>query len=197
MRTVLAAAAAGALIMGSAAGAMAAAPSAKTDKNLYVHSVSIKGHSPLNVFDAETSVTPTTTLRDIAVRVSVRDKKSTYDAPSAVVTVELDAYRKKVSSKSAVGLLATPISVTLEDLPADSAKWDRFGGAVAVTADQAAELKALIMPDSPKVYLCISDVTVSGVNNTSTKVKKRINPAKGKVVRDCVKVINVSPDVQS
>ena len=51
MRTVLAAAAAGALIMGSAAGAMAAPASDKPapQATVKLQSVSINGHSPINV----------------------------------------------------------------------------------------------------------------------------------------------------
>ena len=188
MRTILAAAAAGALVLGSTAGVATAKPS-KPAPAPKIQSVSIHDHSPINVFSVDSA-------REIQVRATVRYTKGQVPVAAPVSTVTLAAYAKKVQAPAVAPLTA---AFTAENLPYYSnTKKDLRLRTVGYKLDQA-EVDALKValvaaaPTKSKVYLCISDVFVTGVTEQSKKVDKRLGDAKGKAVRDCVKVINVDP----
>jgi hypothetical protein len=89
MRTVLAAAAAGALILGSAGGAMAAKPDTKPapQTTVKLQSVSIKGHKTIDV-----GVLPAATVK---LRATIWDPANKYTS-TETVTLQLAAFTKKV-----------------------------------------------------------------------------------------------------
>ena len=92
MRTLLVAAAAGALALGSVAGATAA-PGRKSNDKPVLQVVNIVGHSPLNVFDVTTTDNTTMSVRPLTVRATVRYNGMT---PLPTISVTLDAYSSKV-----------------------------------------------------------------------------------------------------
>jgi hypothetical protein len=189
MRTVLAAAAAGALLLGSAGGAMAA-PKDKPAPMPKIQSVSIHGHSPVNVFSVESA-------REIKLRATLRyaSGKTPDKGTPAATQVWLDTFTKKVAGTP----ITTPDTPTIIVNPLDWSRQNkkdvRYAKTYKLTAEQVASLQAAVAEASKtqtKVYLCISNVAAEGVTDASSKVMKRLGD-KGKPVRDCVKVINVDP----
>jgi hypothetical protein len=189
MRTVLAAAAAGALIMGSAAGAMAA-PKEKPAPTPKIQSVSIHGHSPINVFNVDSA-------REIKLRATLRYTrgKTPVKELAPATQVWLDTFTKKVAGTP----ITTPDTPTIIVNPLDwswqNKKDVRYTETYKLTVEQVASLQVAVAEAAKtqaKVYLCISNVAAEGVTSKSTKVMKRLGE-KGKPVRDCVKVINVDP----
>ena len=152
MRTVLAAAAAGALIMGSAAGAMAG-PGAKGPRPRRNVKCDIHRHSPINFWDI--SGTPTDSVRTLKLRATVKDTKdvlvSPADvdadptvAPAATVLVDVAAgYNKKVG-----GMLANPAIVSLVDVPLLMVKEKKlsknFAAEYTFGTDQKSAIKAYL-----------------------------------------------------
>jgi hypothetical protein len=194
MRTVLAAAAAGALVIGSASGAAIAKPAKKQAAVPRIQSVSIWGHSPVNVHTIDSA-------REIKVRATVRyakDEAPQSAATSPTASVTLAAYAKKVQLPAVVPIAGPMAAETL--LFHSSSQKDLRLRTVGYKLDPA-EIAALqdavraAQDAKTKVYLCISDVDVAGVTAMSTKVTKRVAPTKGKAVRDCVKVIDVDPEL--
>ncbi len=202
MRTVLAAAAAGALLLGSAGGAVAkgkpeAVPAPQ--KNDRLVSVSIKGHSPIDLKTA----TPATAIK---LRAKLWDPKK--DSAATTVAVTLGVYTKKVNGDLFnLGTTAAPVLAPLsEETPLllkgsdtthkvkDYSATPAVQGAAPAlwTADELGLLATALDPGE-KAYICISAVTVSPDVNKSMNVKKRLGLAKGKAVRDCVKVIDSTP----
>jgi hypothetical protein len=205
MRTVLAAAAAGALVIGSASGAMATGKPHTVpapQKNDRLVSVSIKGHAPIDLKTASADAT-------VRLRAKLWDPKR--DSAATTVAVTLGVYTKKVGGElfnlgTAGAPVPAPPSVATQLVlkPGDamhkvkdySAAPLLKGASPALwTADQLASLAAALDP-TEKAYICIASVTVDPADTKlSTKVKKRVGPAKGKAVRDCVKVIDTTPVV--
>jgi hypothetical protein len=193
LRSTLAAATAGALVLGSAAGAVAAPGKGKGPKtpkpSLTV--VNIKGHAPLNVFDIVDDANGVS-LRDLKLRATVRDKaKTSVDPAQDTVTITLDAYSKKVSGTELDGF--DPITVTLARKNTKSKVNKRYQATHVFTTDEAAALAA-VQAANPKAYLCISDADAVGYDaeSQSKQTRKRLGK-RGKAVRDCVKIINVDP----
>jgi hypothetical protein len=192
MRTLLVAAAAGALVLGSVAGATAA-PGRKSNDKPVLEVVNIVGHSPLNVFDVITDLT-TTSVRPLTLRATVRYRAMTPPLPT--ISVTLDAYSSKVWGKD-----LTPsgsiTKVTLEP---------KLTGSTVNTYYQAthpftdAEAKAMkdVLATSKRAYLCISTADVTGYTypngwNWSTQTRERLNIGNVKPARECVKIINIDP----
>jgi hypothetical protein len=188
MRTVLAAAAAGALLLGSAGGAMATAKD-KPAPAPKVQSVSIHGHSPVNVFSVDSA-------REITLRATLRyaSGKTPEKGKAPATEVWLDTFSKKVAGTP----ILTPDTPTIKEplVWAWQNKKDvRYTTAFKLTADEVTSLQAAVAEATKtqtKVYLCISDVAAADVTDMSTKVMKRLGE-KGKAVRDCVRVINMDP----
>ena len=133
MRSVLAAAAAGALVIGSATGAMATGKPNRGHHHphgqaayLQLTKVDIHRHSPINVNAAAVT-------RDLKVRATVRDTDKVNNPTS--VTVVLASYGKR---KGAVTTAATPITVNL-DLTRTKHKAKDYVGTV-----KAADIKAAL-----------------------------------------------------
>jgi hypothetical protein len=194
MRTVLAAAAAGALLLGSAGGAVA--HPAKSGKShpapnsiVKLQSVSIKGHKPIDLakVDATTALT---------LRASVRDPKNVV-GPASTIDVTLGIFNKKVNGTQVDGTDSLPTTLVLKPTT-ESKKWKRFtGSAVLATvwdADQIGVLKELLKPGD-KAYACIDEAMPSfTVDKYSMQSKKRLAKGPKKPVRDCVKVIDSTPE---
>ena len=197
MRTVLAAAAAGALLLGSAGGAVA--HPGKSGKShpapnsiVKVQSVSIKGHKPIDLakVDATTALT---------LRASVRDPKNAVVAGSTIA-VTLGIFDKKVNGTQVPETDSTESTLVLKPTT-ESKKWKRFtGSAVLATVwspKQIGTLKDLLKPGD-KAYACIATATPSfTVDKYSMQSKKRLNKGVKKPVRDCVKVIDSTPVQQT
>lgn len=193
MRTVLAATAAGALVLGSAGGAIAHPTKKSTPAEPKLQSVSIKGHSPVNVFSI-------TSDRTITVRATVRYAKATPEVmPTGTVT--LAAYTKKVNGDP-ITLATDALEPITADLASSSkTKRDvRLKAEIALLETQVGALQAAVAANT-KVYLCIAAASVTesaaedapSIDGKSTKVKKRLGLKGKKPVRDCVKVISVDP----
>jgi hypothetical protein len=191
MRTILAAAAAGALVLGSAAG-VSAAPKVPSPANgpmvttvpVKFQSVSIKGHKPidLNGLPADAA---------IKLRAKSLGKKD----PAASVEVVLGVYDKKVGGTLVAG--SESDTVTL-DLRATKSKNVSFFAGDAVIAEvwEAGQLAVLAgaVEANGKAFICIAeaDLVPSTTEKNSMLVNKRLGKAKGKAVRDCVRVIDSS-----
>ena len=184
--------------MGSAAGAMAAPAAKKATPEAKIQSVSIQGHSPVNVFSVETA-------RAIKVRATIRYAKGVSlptEPPTGTAT--LAAFSKKVNGKDlALTLPTTPEATDLDPITTtllfrSKTKKDlRFANTVTpfkLSANQVIALQGAVAKataDKTKVYLCLSDVTFPNITETSKQVYKRLDAKKP--ARDCVKVVSVDP----
>jgi hypothetical protein len=190
MRTVLAAAAAGALILGSASGAAVAKgkPETKpapqsTVKPVKLQSVSIKGHKPIDL----AKVTDTSAIK---LRAKVLGKKQA----DATVAVTLGVYEKRVGGTLVTGS-ETLIPTSLAMRVTKPKRVSFFAGDAVITQvwteGQIGELAKAVEANG-KAFICIASADLLPVTNErmSMGVKKRLGEAKGKAVRDCVKVIN-------
>jgi hypothetical protein len=198
MRTVLAAAAAGALVLGSAGGAIAkgkpdTAPTPQTTVKL--QSVSIKGHSPLDLKGLTADSTAA-----INLRAKVWDPKRALKG-TETVEVTLGVYAKKSDKTRITGTeFSDPVQLKLAPGQTLTSKVKRFGVEPAVLTavwDYATELvpAADLLTPGAKAYICIATADVVGVDGEkkSVMVQKRLGERKGKAVRDCVKVIDSTP----
>lgn len=194
MRALLASAAAGALVLGSAAGVATAkgkpdsAPAPQSTVKL--QSVSIKGHSTIDV-----GVKPAATVN---VRTTIWDPKNVLQ-DKATVVLTLAAYTKKVNGQLVEAI--KPIEVPALTAGKMTKKTDRYVGSVTLSDDTIGQLQSFLGKDQ-KTYLCISTATVDpAVGKYSVKVQKRLG-VKGpqadaklvKPVRDCVKVVDSTID---
>lgn len=183
MRSVLAAAAAGALVVGSAAGVMAAPgkgkgkPPAKAGY-LQVTKVDFHRHSPVNVFG--TAVT-----RDLAVRATVRDRAKAEGADPTSVTVTVAQYTKKRGDLVPTGFTADVV-MTLNKAKRNE---KTYKGAVP-----GADLRTAFATLAPgaTAYVCIKDVVLVAPDPVSVKGDKK-PVTKKENGGDCVRVVNVDP----
>jgi hypothetical protein len=196
MRTVVAAAAAGALILGSASGAAVAkgkpettpAPQStvKQVKPVKLQSVSIKGHKPIDLAKVNEKSA-------IKLRAKVLGKKQ----EGATVDVTLAVYDKRVGGTmlKTDALTSESASKALEMRMTKPKRVSFFAGDAVITqvwtTDQIAALAGAVKTNG-KAFICIATADVKPVTDErmSMGVKKRLGLAKGKAVRDCVKVIN-------
>ncbi|HEX6887875.1 MAG TPA: hypothetical protein VF143_07195 [Candidatus Nanopelagicales bacterium] len=201
LRTVLAAVAAGTLVLGSAAGATAKGKPETVpapQKNDRVVSVSIKGHAPINLATAPDAAA-------IKLRAKLWDPNK--DSKATTISVKLGVYTKKVGGNllnlgTVEAPLAAPLSqaVPLTLQPGDETRKVKDYAAnpgvkgeppALWTAAQLGLVAAALDPGE-KAYVCIAEVSVSPATKYSMQVKKRLG-MKGKAVRDCVKVIDSTP----
>jgi hypothetical protein len=193
MRTLLVAAAAGALVLGSVAGATAA-PGRKSNDKPVLQVVNIVGHSPLNVFDVSITDLTTMSVRPLTLRATVRYKAMTPPLPT--ISVTLDAYSKKVSGTDLTPGTAIT-TVTLQPKPTGSKVNTYYQATHPFSVAEAEAMKALLVT-SKTAYLCISTADVTGYTypngwDWSIQTQKRLNIGNFKPVRECVKIINIDP----
>jgi hypothetical protein len=192
MRTVLVAAAAGALLLGSAGGAMA--HPGKSHKShpapnsvVKLQSIGIKRHSPIDL----AKVDATTAL---SLRASVRDPKNVV-GPASTIAVTLGIFDKKVNGTQVDGTDSLPTTLVLKPTT-ESRNWKRFTASAVLatvwTPTQIGTLKDVLKPGD-KVFACIDTATPSfEVDKYSVQSKKRLAKGVKKPVRECVKVIDSS-----
>ena len=167
MRTVLAAAAAGALIIGSAAGAMAAKPEANTMKGVMkVRMVNIHN----GTFDLEAPAT-------VKAKVNVWDSVKKMEPKS--VTVTLAQYEAKGGKMVENGLTIT--SPAMSTKAGTDKKSKNYYGAIDLAALAS---KVTTVP----VILCLSEVTLEVPANVTLGNQKR--QVANKLGRDCITVVN-------
>jgi hypothetical protein len=193
MRTLLVAAAAGALVIGSVAGATAA-PGRKSNDKPVLQVVNIAGHTPLNVFDVSITDGTTTSVRPLTLRATVRYRALTPPLPT--ISITLDAYSKKVrgSDLTPSGSITT---VTLQPKLTGSKVNTYYQATHLFTVDEAKAMKD-VLATSKRAYLCISTADVTGYTypngwDWSTQTRKRLNIGNVKPVRECVKIIDIDP----
>ena len=173
MRTLLVAAAAGALALGSVAGATAA-PGRKSNDKPVLQVVNIVGHSPLNVFDVTTDNT-TTSVHPLTVRATVRYNGKT---PLPTISVTLDAYSKKVRGTD---LTKDAVIKTVTLLPKlTRSKVNTHYRATFTFNDTEAKAMKAALATSKRAYLCISTADVTGYTypngwDWSIQTRKRLN----------------------
>ena len=187
-RSLLAGAAAGALVLGSAAGVAAAKPSPRhpakpaPQTSVTLKTVSIKGHAPIDLAKAAPGAA-------IKLRATVRDAAKKVPT-TETVDVTLAVYTKKVRGTKVAGTDSTMVKLALRPASANHRTRSYAGNAVlntVWTADQLTSLKAALKPGD-RAYACIATADLTKVDEKqSTIVKKRLS-----TVRDCVKVIDSS-----
>jgi len=190
-RSVLAAAAAGALLVGGAGGAMAhqghpATPAPQ--KTVRIMTVDIARHAPIDL--AKVTATSAVTLRS-----TVWDPKRVVPK-TATVDMTLAIYTKRVGGTKVAGTDSTATSLALKSSRAKKVKFYRGSAVLSQvwTADQIAALKAALTPGK-RLFACVSSADLVGVTGetNSMQVKKRLGLAKGKAVRECVAVVDSTP----
>ena len=193
MRTLLVAAAAGALVLGSVAGATAA-PGGKSNDKPVLQVVNIVGHSPLNVFDVSTLDLTTMSVRPLTLRATVRYKAMTPPLPT--ISVTLDVYSTKVWGND-LTRSGSITKVTLEPKLTGSTVNTYYQATHPFTDAEAVAMKAALAT-SKRAYLCISTADVTGYTypngwDWSTQTRERLNIGNVKPARECVKIINIDP----
>jgi hypothetical protein len=192
MRTLLVAAAAGALILGSAAGATAS-PSKQSNDKPVLQVVNIAGHSPLNVFDVSVTDGTTMSVRPLTLRATIR--YGTKD-PLPTISVTLDVYSRKVRGTDLTGGTAIT-TVTLQPKPTRSKVNTYYRATHQFTVAEATAMKD-VLAKSKRAYLCISAADVTGYMypngwDWSLQTRKRLNIGNVKPVRECVKIVDIDP----
>jgi hypothetical protein len=193
MRTLLVAAAAGALVLGSVAGATAA-PGRKSNDKPVLQVVNIAGHTPLNVFDVSIADGTTMSVRPLTLRATVRYREMSPPLPT--ISVTLDAYSKKVRGTDLTPGTAIT-TVTLQPKVTGSKVNSYYQATHQFTLAEAQAMKDVLVA-SKRAYLCISTADVTGYTypngwDWSTQTRKRLNIGNVKPVRECVKIINIDP----
>jgi hypothetical protein len=192
MRTVLAAAAAGALVLGSAGGAMAhphtsdkARGSTASEPVSRLLNVNIKRHEKIDLAD----VTDTTALR-LRAKVHNSKKVKAEDALESV-HVTLAVYDRKFSVDAVKDSESTEAELTLK-VKRKAQRNQFYAGSAVISQvwgeDQVAALAAAVAEDG-KAYICISGVT-EDFDRYSKQTRKRLDMGVKRPVRDCVKVVN-------
>jgi hypothetical protein len=193
MRTLLVAAAAGALVLGSVTGATAA-PGRRSNDKPVLQVVNIAGHSPLNVFDVSIADGTTMSVRPLTLRATVRYQGMTPPLPT--ISVTLDAYSKKVRGTDLTPT-TTITTVTLQPKVTGSKVNTYYQATHQFTTAEAQAMEA-VLAASKRAYLCISTADVTGYTypngwDWSTQTRKRLNIGNVKPVRECVRIIDIDP----
>jgi hypothetical protein len=196
MRTVLAAAAAGALVLGSAGGAIADPGKAKGPKAsasettmTKLQTVNIKRHKKIDLADLPESI-------NLRAKVRYSKKVAAGDALQTV-GLQLAVYDKKVGGTMVGGSESTASDLALKAKSKDRKNQFYAGSAVIADVWLPGQLAVLAgeVAENGKAYICISGVT-GEFNKYSQQTRKRLGmKADGsditmKTVRDCVKVVN-------
>jgi hypothetical protein len=191
MRTVLAAAAAGALIMGSAAGAMAV-PGHKADPKTGYMQVKM-----VDVHNGFVNIHPDAAHRLIKAKANVRDTVKT-QTPDGL-TFTLAQYSKKGDGNKveAAAAVVSPMTIVLTTKASADKKSKNYNGTLDVYAAieaivdpvQKAATKAAIA--AAPVLLCLDVVDLDAPDGVTEKpFTKQVNK---KIGTDCVRVVNVDP----
>jgi len=188
MKFLVAAATAGALVAGSAAGAMAAPlvakPSKKAAPTVVLKSVDLKRHSAINFANVNLAT-------DSPIRVTARFKDSSGNGLNASSTFEvtLAEYTRKVGGRRAAMPTVSPVTADLTWTRGKKSKL--FSG--VVESDQlrtiSEQLKAA--PEGTSALLCLS--SISPEHARSTKMKKRLDSNDRIAVGDCVRLVYKAP----
>jgi hypothetical protein len=188
MRTFLAAAAAGALIMGSAAGAMATPKDKPADKPGYVQltKVDFHRHSPVNVYTNLADPTKSAVTRDLVLRATVRDTAKATGADPTSVKVTVAQYTKKHGDFVLGGFTK---EVTL-DLNKTKKNEKTYKGTVLGTDLKTAFASLLA---GGMAYVCIDNAVVSAPEGVTVANDRKMVTKKEKG-GDCVRIINQAPD---
>jgi len=194
MRTVLAAAAAGALVLGSAGGATAhphksdkaqGPKASKSEPMTKLQNVNIKGHKKIDLADVDA-----TTAIKLRAKVRHSNKVKSADAPESV-GMTLAVYNKKVNGTMVDGSESAAADLGLKDRK--KARKNQFYAGSAVISEvwspaQVAVLAGEVAANG-KAFICISDVT-DDFDKYSKQTRKRLDMDVKRPVRDCVKVVN-------
>ena len=185
VKFLIAAATAGALIAGSAPGAIAAPPVAKPGKKttptVVLKSVDIKGHSALDFYAA----TPPT------LKVTARVKDAGRALKANALTVTLAEYTKKVGGQRVDP--GVSVEVRLGKWKGGTSKY--ASGSVTFDDAQVTAFKARLTAAQKPLLLCLSNVGSLG-NTTvtpSTKMEKRLDNGGVISVGDCVSLVYKAP----
>jgi hypothetical protein len=178
MRTVLAAAAAGALIIGSAAGAAVAKPSSTPKSTLQLTSIDIKGHTAVNV-------NTNATTRPLVVRATVRDTNKAVVPNVSSMEVTLAQYDKKRGTEVGPTPTLADQTVTLSVVK-NKTKSTYYTGTLNLAKDS--------VPLGTTVLLCLKGATptldpidAKFTKDPRNKFTKKLSGG------DCVTVTNVAP----
>jgi hypothetical protein len=216
MRTVLSAAAAGALVIG-AAGASVAVPASgghgrgHAKATLTLSNVGIHDHSAINFWDI--SATGTDSVRSLKVRATVKDKKDVLGDPAPTVEVDLGEFTRVKAPKKRPALVpVVPSVAALDDLvlPMLVEKKNSKYFAVEYTFSQAQKdaIRAHLLEKAAaataagvkveRTYLCIIDADVTGAPvdvtvSNSKQSRNRLLASKGNHQRQCVQLIVKDP----
>jgi hypothetical protein len=195
MRTALAAAAAGALILGSAGGVVADPGKAQGPKDsaseptTKLQTVRIKGHKKIDLAN-ETAL-----QTQLKLRAKVRYSKKV-KADESQVELKLAVYTAKVNGAMAgEAWSADPLALTKPKY-----RKNQFYAGTAGIADAQADLTK-VLANQDKAYICISSLGEGqSFGKFSQQTRMRLGKkAEGddytkKIVRDCVKVVNSATD---
>ena len=195
MRTILAATAAGALVLGSAGAATAhphrdkakgpkATVVAPADMKTKLTKVDIKRHKKIDVAKVDDS-----TALKLRAKVRYSGKVTDNAASVQVVPVTLAVYDKKVNGEMVDGTQSAPTELAIKDRK-KAKKTHRYYGSAKVTEvwspEQLGALAAYLQTNG-KAYICISGVD-GEFDKYSKQTRKRLDMNVKKTVRECVKV---------
>ena len=202
----LAAAAAGALILGSAGGVVATPDKAKGPKTsaseptTKLQTVRIKGHKKIDLADENALQT------QLKLRAKVRySKKVKAEDALESFEIKLGVFDKKVKGEFLEGSdSGLPEQATVELKAKSKERKNQFyaGDAVIANVWTAGQLEALgsAVSTNGKAYICTYTVDTELFGAFSKQTRKRLGVnadgvgISGKTVRDCVKVVNSSTD---
>ncbi len=214
MRSIVASAAAGALILGSAAGAAIAKPDkAKGPKDekpavVWLKKVDIKRHSPLDISESNTGLT-------LKVAARVKDRKNvlnTTQTPDAAVDVTLALFDKKVKGMLLTDAGDAELPTIAAELAYVKGKKSEYYKNANVLTSEVAEEKAAIdaalakyrevvaarAATGQRTFLCLNSAEIGtevAATLKSSKIVKKRTGAEGvkRPVRDCVKLVIKTP----
>ncbi len=179
-RTVLATAAAAALVLGSAGGALAHPGKAKkSGKQEYMQLRTVDAHNGF------INVNPKAKHRDLKLKANVRDTVRAADPTSVTVTLaHFDARRVPATAP-----LLDPMPVALALKGKAGKKSQNYRA--TVDGDVIAGLLATKVPVGSSVLVCISAAGLTAADGVTVKAPRR--QVERKLGRDCVRVVNIDP----
>jgi hypothetical protein len=180
IRTILAAAAAGALVLGSAAGVSAAPKVPSPAQGPKAGSMQLR---MVDVHNGFINVNPAAKHRDLKLKANVWDSvKASNPTHVDIVLAQYD--KKGVKSTENIKFAEQTVALTLKG----KAKKSQNYRAVLKGADVAAAVTGLAVGDS--ILICLADADLMG----GTNVKDNKKQVTKKIGRDCVKVVNLDPE---
>ena len=188
MRTVLAAAAVGALVLGSAGGVVADPGKAKGPKAksgyVKVTKVDIRKHKKINLDDV---------YGDLKLRVKVRDTTGVTPDAATDPGVTLALFESKRSMAPIAGIDSVVAKYDgMASKGKKSKKWITYKFTVAKDLLAPVESAIDAGTDGFKGYLCISDIETDATEqNRQTMRRLNTDPDK-KTLRECVKVYDMT-----